>query len=69
MITCSDLVDTNTALKVGELLNARYIITGTIVEMNMSVVVFCRVIDVQTGAIISVSQVILPKNSEILSLL
>ena len=65
----SDLIETNTAIQVGELLTAHYIITGTVIEMNESVVVFCRVVDVQTGAIISVSQVIIPKNSEIRALL
>jgi len=65
----SDLIETNTAIQVGELLAAYYIITGTIIEMSESVVVFCRAVDVETGAIISVSQVIMPKSSEIRALL
>jgi len=65
----SDLIETNTAIKVGGLLSAHYIITGTVIEMSESVVVFCRVVDVQTGTIISVSQVIIPKSSEIRVLL
>ena len=65
----SDLIDTNTAIQVGELLAAKYILTGTVLEMSESVLVFCRVIDVHTGAIISVSQVIIPMNIEVRTML
>jgi DNA-binding beta-propeller fold protein YncE/TolB-like protein len=65
----SDLIETNTAIEVGELLAAYYIITGTVIEMSESLVVFCRVVEVQTGAVISVSQVVIPKSSEIRALL
>jgi DNA-binding beta-propeller fold protein YncE/TolB-like protein len=65
----SDLIDTNTAIEVGQRANARYIITGTVIELKESVAVFCRVVDVRSAAIVSVSQVIVPKSSEISALL
>lgn len=65
----SDLVETNTAIEIGELVGARYMITGTVIELSESVVVFCRIVDVQTAAIVSVSQVVIRKDGEIRALL
>jgi TolB-like protein len=65
----SDLIETNTAIRIGELVGAQYIITGTVIELSESVVVFCRIVDVQTAAIVSVSQVVIRKDGEIRALL
>ena len=45
------------------------VVTGTLIEMPSSVVIFGRVIDVQTGEVESVAQVILPRSQEVDSLL
>jgi TolB-like protein len=65
----SGLMDTAQAIKVGRLSAAQWILTGTVIDMPESLVVFIRVIDVQSGEILSVSQVLLAKEPEILQLL
>lgn len=65
----SGLVDTSKAIEIGRLAAARWIMTGTVIEMAESLIVFTRVIDVQTGEIVAVSQVLLPKEPELLKLL
>jgi uncharacterized protein YegL/TolB-like protein len=65
----SGLMDTTQAIKVGRLTAAQWILTGTVIDMPESLVVFIRVIDVQSGEILSVSQVLLAKEPEILQLL
>ena len=59
------MAETNKAIRVGELLSANYILTGTIIEMSKSVVIFGRVINVETSAIESVGQIIVPRNEEV----
>jgi len=61
----SDLMDTTKAIKVGESLYANYILTGTVIEMSESVVIFCRVVNIETAEIESVGQVIVPRNEEV----
>jgi Mg-chelatase subunit ChlD/TolB-like protein len=68
-LAVSDLVDTNRAIRVGELLSAGYIVTGTVVEMSTTVVIFGRVINVATGEVESAAQVVVPKNEELRGLL
>jgi TolB-like protein len=65
----SGLVDTSKAIQVGRLSAAQWILTGTVIDMPDSLVVFIRVIDVQSGEIVAVSQVLLSKEPEILKLL
>jgi len=48
---------------------ADYIVTGTVVEMSTSVVIFGRIINIETGEVESVAQVIVPKDSEMKKLL
>jgi hypothetical protein len=68
-LSLTDLMDTNTAIRVGNLLSARLILTGSVIEMSKSVVIFGRIINVETGEIESVSQVIIPKGKDIVELL
>ena len=68
-LALSDLVDTENAIKVGKFLAADYIVTGSIIEMANTVVVFGRVINVSTGEVESVAQVILPKDVDVTRLL
>ena len=68
-LALSDLMETTEAIRVGQFLSAQYILTGTIVEMQKSVVIFGRVINVDSAAIESVSQVIVPRRGEVNSLL
>ncbi len=65
----SGLIDTDEAIKVGQLSAARWILTGTLIDLPESLVVFARVIDVETSEIIAVSQVIMEKDAEIRALL
>jgi Mg-chelatase subunit ChlD/TolB-like protein len=65
----SDLMDTDKAITVGRLLTVHHILTGSVIEMQNSVVIFGRIINVETGEIESVAQVIVPKNREVQALL
>jgi len=68
-LSLSDLMDTDTAINVGRLLTANHILTGTVIEMPSSVVIFGRIINVETAEIESAAQVIVPKNREVKALL
>lgn len=63
------LIDTSKAIRVGRLSAAQWILTGTVIDMPESLVVFVRVIDVESGEIVTVSEVLLAKEPEILKLL
>jgi TolB-like protein len=56
------LVDADAAIRLGNLLGARYIITGQIIPMSTQVIVFGRVINVETGEIVSAAQIFLDRN-------
>ena len=64
-----DLLDTNRAIAAGNALSVHYIITGTVIEMSETVVIFCRTINVETAEIESACQVIVPRTEEINALL
>ncbi|MBN2443505.1 MAG: VWA domain-containing protein [Spirochaetales bacterium] len=68
-LSLSALMDTSKAIRIGNLLSAQYILTGTVIEMDTSVVIFGRIINVETGEIESVAQVIVDKNKEVNDLL
>ena len=68
-LSLSSLVDTDTAIQIGNLLAADYILTGSLLEMPASVIVFGRIINTETGEIESVAQIILQKDSEITAML
>ena len=55
----SALTDTENAIQVGKLLSVQRIITGTILPLGGRTVVFGRVIDVESGEILTAAQVIL----------
>lgn len=65
----SDLMETNQAIQAGKYLSADYVLTGTVIEMNNSVVVFSRIINIANASIESVGQVILPRDKELDSLI
>ena len=69
LLALSDLVDTQTAIDVGKILAAGRVITGTVIEMSATVVVFGRIINVETAEVESVAQVILSKGEGLNSLL
>ncbi len=64
-----DSMDTKAALQIAARLEADYILTGSIIEMPQSVILFGRILSVQTQAVESVAQLILPKQGEIEKLL
>jgi hypothetical protein len=68
-LALSDLMDTSNAITVGKFLAANYIVTGSVIEMAASVVIFGRVINVETGEVESVAQVIVPMDAELRKLL
>ena len=68
-LALSDLMDTTKAIRVGEFLAANYIVTGTVIEMADSVVIFGRIINVESGEIESVAQVIVPKGRDVRKLI
>ena len=68
-LALSDLMDTEQAIEVGKFLTANYIVTGSVIEMAATVVIFGRVINVETGEIESVAQVIVPMDKDMKKLL
>jgi len=68
-LALSDLMDTGKAISVGKILSARYILTGSVIEMPTSVVIFARIVNVETAEVESAAQVIVPKDREVSSLL
>jgi TolB-like protein len=57
------MLDADAAIKVGKLLGARYMITGQVIPMASQVIVFGRVINVETGEILSAAQVYLDRET------
>ncbi|MDR1970815.1 MAG: VWA domain-containing protein [Treponema sp.] len=55
------MLDTDAAIRVGKLLGARYMVTGQVIPMSAQVIVFSRVINVETAEIISAAQVFLDR--------
>jgi len=68
-IALTDLMDTTNAIEIGKLLTANYILTGSVVETTKTVVIFGRIINVETAEIESVAQIIVPKNRDVKALL
>ncbi|MBI9104060.1 MAG: VWA domain-containing protein [Spirochaetales bacterium] len=58
-LSMTGLMDTDAAIEVGELLSAQYIITGTIIPAGPRTIVFGRIIHVETGEIVSATQIFL----------
>jgi hypothetical protein len=48
---------------------ADLLLTGTVIEMTRSVIIFSRIIDVASGEIESAAQVIIPKSADLERLL
>lgn len=68
-LSLSGLMDTTKAIEVGKLLSANYILTGTVIEMSTSVVIFSRIINVESGEVEAAAQVIVARNEEVNQLL
>jgi hypothetical protein len=68
-LALSDLVDPQEALSVGQVLAAHYLLTGTVIPMSESVVVFARILNVESAVVESVAQVIVARGPEVDSLL
>jgi len=68
-IAPTDLLDTTNAIKIGKMMKADYVLIGSVVETNKTIVIFGRLINVETADIESVPQVILSKNKDVESLL
>jgi len=68
-LALSDLIDTTNAIKVGHLLTVSHMLTGTVLAMPGSVVIFGRIINVETAEVESAAQVIVPRSREVEALL
>jgi len=68
-LALSDLVEPGRAVSVGKILVADYLVTGTVIAMPESVVIFSRIINVETAVIEAAAQVIIPRNDQVNSLL
>ena len=68
-IASMDLMNITNAIEIGKLLAVNYILTGSVFESSKTVVIFGRIINVETAEIESVAQVIVPKNSNVEPLL
>jgi len=68
-LALSDLVDTENAIQIGRIMAADLLLTGTVIEMTQSVIIFSRIIDVVSGEIESAAQVIIPKSADLERLL
>jgi hypothetical protein len=68
-LAVSDLAETTKAIRVGRVLAADFILTGTVVPMRSSVVVFCRLINTTSAEVESAAQVIIPMDADVRALL
>ena len=68
-LVLAGLVDTKDALRVGRLLAARYMVTGSVIPMKESVIIFARVINVESGELETVAQATVPLTEDIVQLL
>jgi hypothetical protein len=68
-LALSDLMDTSKAIRIGQVLAADYLLTGSVIETEKSVIIFGRVINVETGEIESVAQLVVPKTVSVKKLL
>ena len=68
-LALSDLMDTSKAIRIGQFLAADYLLTGSVIEMDTTVIIFGRVINVETAEIESVAQVVVRKSPEVKKLL
>ncbi len=68
-LSLSDLMDTSKAIRIGQILAADYLLTGSVIETDRTVIIFGRVINVETAEIESVSQIVVPKSAGVKSLL
>ncbi|MFP3090968.1 VWA domain-containing protein [Treponema sp. TIM-1] len=62
-LAASGMLDADAAIGVGKLLGARYMITGQVIPMTSQVIVFGRVINVETGEILSAAQLFLDRRT------
>jgi len=60
-LTYADLIDNDAALRSGREVDADYVVSGTILDMPGSTIVFGKVLDAASGNVASVAQVVLPK--------
>jgi Ca-activated chloride channel family protein len=62
-LAAAGMLDADAAIGVGRLLGARYMITGQVIPMTSQVIVFGRVINVETGEILSAAQLFLDRKT------
>ena len=60
-LSLSGLVDTTTAVRIGNIAAAQYIVTGSLIETTESIIIFARVVNVESGVVESAAQSILSR--------
>jgi Mg-chelatase subunit ChlD len=60
-VSLPDLMDNDVAFEIGSSLRADYLVTGSVMALPSTVVVFGKILNTGTGAVESVAQVILPR--------
>jgi Ca-activated chloride channel family protein len=68
-LSWGDLLDTGQAVGVGRPLGASFLVTGAVIEMEGAVLIFARVINVSSGQVESVAQIVVRKDAEVRALL
>ncbi len=63
-LVMTGIMDTDSAIEIGRLLTAEYIITGTILPAGSRTIIFGRIIHIETGEIVNAAQIFLDKTVE-----
>lgn len=60
-LSLSGLIDTTTAVRIGNIAAAEYIVTGSVIETSNSIIVFVRILNTETGVVESAAQTIIER--------
>ncbi|MEE8440516.1 MAG: FlgO family outer membrane protein [Spirochaetia bacterium] len=60
-LSLSALMDTDTAIRIGRLMAADYLVTGTIIETVSNFIVFGRLVGTETAEVAAAAQVVIPR--------
>jgi curli biogenesis system outer membrane secretion channel CsgG len=68
-LSVSALADTSSSIELGRLLAANRVLTGRILPFGDTMVIFARLIDVETTEVVAIAQVTITMSEEISALL
>ncbi|MEE8440668.1 MAG: FlgO family outer membrane protein, partial [Spirochaetia bacterium] len=61
-LSLSALMDTDTAIRIGRLMAADYLVTGTIIETASNLIVFGRLVGTETAEVAAAAPVVIPRD-------